>query len=455
MTQTVINTLSNIEQMFSNKLEKQKVSETFNSSTDKIKDFKKILDSTLSENREGLTINDFKENILVRGDNNKIASLEFKKILQEVTEESNVETSLDLTLARDISEIISQLKEAVENANELIDVNSEEIIDKVSVENVDDELGEEVFENLLGVINLNQQEKNVDLTLEKLDLDVLKTVEELIIANSELNKNSELAKVSKILDTVQKEIVDIAENFETSDIIEIADNIADEVLTTKNSESVIETELDVLLDEELLKEINVESVSSETFSFEGNDLMQNQSPEEYVLKAMINQDVDGFDVKMESVQSSQVISKSQTYQVEANPSRILEQITKQFGSLQNNSKLNIVLNPESLGKVNIQLMNTKDGLTAQFVVTTQEARDILSKGLDGLKESLGVHGVAVDNVSIKLAEAQKSEYSQDWTEQEDSGGGNKEQRNSEREEKEKGLFERMMAQVIDNENGNV
>ena len=100
-------------------------------------------------------------------------------------------------------------------------------------------------------------------------------------------------------------------------------------------------------------------------------------------------------------------------------------------------------------------MSTKDGLTAQFTVTTQEARDLLTKGLDGLKESLGAHGVAVDNVSIKLADAQKSEYNQDWTEQEGSRGGNKEQRNSEREEKQKGLFEKMMAQVTDDENGNV
>ena len=43
----------------------------------------------------------------------------------------------------------------------------------------------------------------------------------------------------------------------------------------------------------------------------------------------------------------------------------------------------------------------------------------------------------------------------DWTEQEGSRGGNKGQSQSEKEEKEKGLFEKMMAQVVDKENGNV
>ena len=77
------------------------------------------------------------------------------------------------------------------------------------------------------------------------------------------------------------------------------------------------------------------------------------------------------------------------------------------------------------------------------------------KGLDGLKDTLLAQGVNVDNVSVKVADTQKSEYEQDWTEQEGSRGGNKGQKNPDREEKEKGLFEQMMAQTLENENGNV
>ena len=101
--------------------------------------------------------------------------------------------------------------------------------------------------------------------------------------------------------------------------------------------------------------------------------------------------------------------------------------------LYNNSKVNIVLNPESLGKVNIQLINTKDGLTAQFMVTTQDAKDLLMKGLDGLRESLTAHGVGVENVSVKLNNTQKSENNQNWTEQDGSRGGNKGQDQPNRE----------------------
>ena len=151
-----------------------------------------------------------------------------------------------------------------------------------------------------------------------------------------------------------------------------------------------------------------------------------------------------FELKIETVRQSQNGQSASTPESAINPSRILNQITKHLEGLQNGSKVNIVLNPESLGKVDIQLLTTKDGLTAQFTVTTQEARDLLMKGLDGLKDTLTSHGVGCDNISVKVSDTQKSEYEQDWTEQENSEGGNKEQKQQNRQEKEKGLFEKTM-----------
>ena len=63
-------------------------------------------------------------------------------------------------------------------------------------------------------------------------------------------------------------------------------------------------------------------------------------------------------------------------------------------------------------------------MSAQFTVATQEAREVLMKGIEGLKDNLMSHGINVDNVSIKLSDTQKSEYKQDWTEKLE-GGANK------------------------------
>jgi len=134
---------------------------------------------------------------------------------------------------------------------------------------------------------------------------------------------------------------------------------------------------------------------------------------------------------------------------------IIEQITKQLESLHHGSKLNIVLNPESLGKVSIQITKSAEGMSAQFTVASQEAREVLMKGIDGLKDGLLSHGVNIDNVSVKMNETQKSEYNQDWTEQENSNGGNKGQKQQSKEEKQKGLFEQVFAQADLEKDGNV
>lgn len=214
--------------------------------------------------------------------------------------------------------------------------------------------------------------------------------------------------------------------------------------------------LEELVDEDTLKELNIESIEVETSNDDASsdDFMQNQTPEEHGIKAMLNTQSDFAEIKAETQASAQTTQK--TSQVSQTTSdKIIEQISKQMENLQNGSRVNLIMNPESLGKVSIQLINTEEGLSAQFTVATQDAKNLIMKGLDGLKETLLAHGVNVDNVTVKLNEAQDSEYNSDWTEQEGSRGGNKEQ-NQSRQNKEQEDFEQMMSFEKDNiENGNV
>lgn len=214
--------------------------------------------------------------------------------------------------------------------------------------------------------------------------------------------------------------------------------------------------LEELVDEDTLKELNIESIEVETSNDDASsdDFMQNQTPEEHGIKAMLNTQADFAEIKAETQASAQTTQK--TSQVSQTTSdKIIEQISKQMENLQNGSRVNLIMNPESLGKVSIQLINTEEGLSAQFTVATQDAKNLIMKGLDGLKETLLAHGVNVDNVTVKLNEAQDSEYNSDWTEQEGSRGGNKEQ-NQSRQNKEQEDFEQMMSFEKDNiENGNV
>lgn len=225
--------------------------------------------------------------------------------------------------------------------------------------------------------------------------------------------------------------------------------------TSKEVSKETEQSLEDIIDEDQLKELKIESIEAETSDSTGeDDIMQNQTLEEQGVKAMLQADADFAEVKTDAKPAQTVQNTTKpTSSSEVTSNKIIEQITKQMEGMYNGSKVNMVLNPESLGKVSIQLINTKEGLSAQFTVATQEARNLIMKGLDGLKDTLMSHGVSVDNVSVKINDAQESEYNADWTEQEGSRGGNKEQ-GSQKEQRGKEQFEQMMS-FIENENGKV
>lgn len=456
MTQVTINTLNNLENMLTKHSEVSKQVDTLASGMDKSTNFKDVLNNKLEKVESALndvktikdikTLKDVSNNEASLGD--KIVAdkeIEFKELLKEVTDEANVETSLDLTLARDINEIISQLKEAVENAAEIVEKTDSE--EDTAEEIISEELAVQLENLPLKNINLeNPEQSQADTEKKNLFEQILTLINKSdLVSNS--TKEVQNLKAESSLELTDYEI-------SQDEIIEFAENTVDEVVTSKSAENT-SSEMDISIDEEIFKDLKIESISAETDSSTSGNLMQNQTPEEQGVKAMLNQEVETFEIKVESTQSTQQVQTAQPKQVDVNPSRIIDQITKHLEALQNNSKVNIVLNPESLGKVNIQLLTTKEGLSAQFTVTTQEARELLMKGLDGLKDTLVSHGVGVDNVSVKVADAQKSEYNADWTEQEGSEGGNKGQKHPGREEKEKGLFEKMMAQTLEEENGNV
>ena len=271
--------------------------------------------------------------------------------------------------------------------------------------------------------------------------------------DGETEVKSELEVETQTDDLTNNNIDSFLEDFEVT--TEEVQSNSETQTTSKEVSKETEQSLEDIIDEDQLKELKIESIEAETSDSTGeDDIMQNQTPEEQGVKAMLQADADFAEVKTEAKPAQTVPNTTKpTSSSEVTSNKIIEQITKQMEGMYNGSKINMVLNPESLGKVSIQLINTKEGLSAQFTVATQEARNLIMKGLDGLKDTLMSHGVSVDNVSVKINDAQESEYNADWTEQEGSRGGNKEQ-GSQKEQRGKEQFEQMMS-FIENENGKV
>ena len=401
---------------------------------DKTSDFTLILDKQISNIQ---TLGDLKNTIKISDSTDKMA--DFKEFLAQATSEANVETSLDLTLARDINDIISQLKGAIDE-NSKADIMKNDDPEEITVSD-----------------NSEETSITTDITPE----------------DKEEKKNIVKTMVEEAAPIVFEQVLTLADKFVDSeptgfgkDLLNSAktlleNNFENEIISKDIEEITIDTDLeqvdkvsdsaDLNIDKDALKELNIESINTDTDTNDNSNFMNRQTPEEHSVKVIVGHNIEKFEIP--SINTESVQTKAQANSADINPSRIIEQITKHLENMQG-SKVNIVLNPQALGRINLQISNTQEGLTAQFTVSSNEVRDLLMKGLDGLKETLATHGVGVDNITVKLNETEKSSYNPDWTDQEGSRGGNKEGGQPKHQEKEKGLFEKTIAKTF-KENGNV
>lgn len=73
------------------------------------------------------------------------------------------------------------------------------------------------------------------------------------------------------------------------------------------------------------------------------------------------------------------------------------------------SSINIILKPESIGKVNVNLISNNGVVSAQFTAESRQAADILNKNIDILKQNLSEQGVKIAEISVKVHETASSE----------------------------------------------
>ena len=362
------------------------------------------------------------------------------------TEQNSAISNLTECLSTVLNEVIGET--AIEMATDTI--NSDITVDVT--ENEDLIPTNEIEENNTQNITINE-----DPTLNRELIDTLENSANTTVLQSHIQKfqqviaeNDDTGIISKDSTDTRQENQNLASQiFKNLDSSKESKNSA--ILTTSVEKNNTDTKtnsskLNDYINEKVVKDLNIESVDNESTSnqYDSENLMQNQTPQEQVVKAMIH-----GELKFESVIK---VSQTQNGQPssEITSTKIIEQITKQLDGLCNSSKLNIILNPESLGKIALQIINSKDGLLAQFTVTTQDAMNSLLKGIETLRESLIAQGVSVDNVVVKLNESNDSEQHFDWTEQEGSRGGNKQQGSKQQKEQEK-HFEQMMFEINNND----
>lgn len=213
-----------------------------------------------------------------------------------------------------------------------------------------------------------------------------------------------------------------------SDIqVQVSEDLASETaskVTIGDKQAIKEALNTSSLTQEMLDKTDakVVSVSTSSSSSDSNNLLNRQNAQEQAVKLSLestNGNLQGatdsmgqpvsFEKTLQSVQAPPP-AQSHTSQ-ELSKADILSQIHTKLNNFQDDTsnKVTIILKPESLGKIHLELVNSKEGLTAQMTTDNAQVKELLDKNLDGLKETLSNQGVNVNNVSVKVSETQKQD----------------------------------------------
>ncbi len=110
--------------------------------------------------------------------------------------------------------------------------------------------------------------------------------------------------------------------------------------------------------------------------------------------------VNKLDAQLSAMQNSSNQAKT------LNQTDIMSQVTAKFEQLQQqgSNKVSIVLQPENLGRVSVEIMNSKDGLVAKMTTDTQQVKELFDKNVEALKSNLSAQGVNVNSIKVECSQ---------------------------------------------------
>ena len=266
-------------------------------------------------------------------------------------------------------------------------------------------------------------------------------VTEDLVVDTELNKDNKLASDSVSSDT----------SSDLQDVESVADDV-DSTMEENNSSSDENAQCETQDDN-----VKAEDKSELKKNFFTSSVSEDVEPVDTQADTNNMQTVETVSVhKVHSQQSTMTVgtqtTASASNQVNISKEDVLAQIHSKLQMMNStsNAKLTMVLNPESLGKVSIQLINTKDGLTAELQVASQSVKDILDSNLSNLKDTLSAQGVQVNDMSVKVSQSENN-ADMDYTEQEGNGGNKQEQEKRHQEQEQEKEFEKMFSKFQNDE----
>lgn len=259
------------------------------------------------------------------------------------------------------------------------------------------------------------------------------------------NKQNSITQTEdeKILESVLAQVEEAIQEEPVNNIsIKVSSTVEQPVqnnIKTQNQEP--ETKPETELQQSMLDEMDAE-VTDMSQNSSGNNFTQQNATDQIVkfsiepmakteqtdFSAIVNKEVKPIGDKVSAPINTTTVNAKELSKVD-----ILNQINEKFAHLKSNTseKLEIILKPEHLGKVNLEIQSTKGLISATLVASSQQVKELLEKNIESLKNNLNAQGLNVNNINVKVEETNKSAFNDlNFNQQFEAGTNNEDRKNN-------------------------
>ena len=370
---------------------------------------KEVLDSLISGNLDNNKIIEYTEeqtqgenqssysnnNIILDTENSKDSHNTVEKTMsvmnEEYIEDSNTISLLNKGILKEVEKQVNNLNTDIKQNESSLSVKDSisksslesSAIDFGKIEDLDQENNDGNNVNKNNIIEYTEeqtQDENQSSSFSNNNNESIELESEKNLVESDQNIE-ETTKISDLLKENQVELIR-TESLKNSNSKELNSKIsnANQGISSIQEQAIKLSLEDIQSSSTSKTDLNNIGVSSNTSSINNQNQVFNKT-----LESMQNR-----------VNMTQVDSKID----------ILNQVTNKINSsnISLNQKVSVVLRPENLGRLQIEIVNTKDGIVANLTTANYQVKESLDKNIDSLRQSLNSQGVNVNSLNIKVDE---------------------------------------------------
>lgn len=357
--------------------------ENSDSKVDSFKDFMESAktDSEFKEVNVGSTKNDKSEEIKNLFEKNNVNQ---SMATDKMTDEEIVEAAEDAIsdLIKNVVEIVSNVmeinKEDIEGAIQELNLDAQDLLNNNGLSELMKQLtGKENVVELLTNSELSDMFKNIVAQVDEMT--------KMFMETNFISKEQLMEMVSEIdLQSVFTE--DVPEDFVMENPVgaEVEVDYQGEKETVNNDTKIIEAEVT----ENKMEVVQNTDKYSSASDDKGNDMMQNNQSTNWSFTENLVNAMDELNVDMD-----------------IEPQQLIRQVVEEIRAAvnENVSSLEMQLNPESLGKLNIQLVSKNGEITASIMAQTEAVKEVIESQITMLKETLLEQGIKIEAVEVTVA----------------------------------------------------